>query len=128
MRRYLVPLVFFGLLAWIYLVTSGATMKVQLLVIAGFVMALPLPAIWAATYSSIRSRWIICACCAVVAFLVSDAAAYLVVFEAEPFMTLRRSPMIYLIGIPVFAFISFLVSWAARPPRDVTEVRPVVNS
>ena len=104
----------FAMLATIYLITSGAPLRVHVLSLSCLALAIIPSTYLLGTARPSRNHWIAASGFIALSMLVWDASNWLVILKSEPFEALRYAPFVYLFG---FACIAILVLAAARLPR-----------
>ena len=99
MTRFGVPTLLLLLMIGLYLLQSGAPLRVQLLSVACLVGAFWLPAVVAADLKGLRRCAVPCIGLVVAGMLMWDALSGLVIAKVEPFEILRSTPWAYVLGL-----------------------------
>ncbi len=115
MRKVVVPIAIYVVIALISILLIDTVFRVYLQQLICLAVALLIPAIWAVRVSSISARALICLGCAVGAILLFDATLFLVILKAEPFNIIRNDAWMYGLGAIAFSSLSFCVTWFASP-------------
>lgn len=123
MKRLVIPLGSYLLLAAIYLCLSNAPPRVHALSLAVLALAVLVPACWSAGMRSSRRRRLSCLAFAVAAIFFWDAFASGVIANLEPLFILRGAPWLYALGVLVLAPLSLGIAWLAAPSGGVANAR-----
>jgi Kef-type K+ transport system membrane component KefB len=117
MRKIIVPESKYCLLAGLYLVASGSSIRVDALSLAVLALAILVPGLWAAHVGSPRKRVVLCAALALVAMLSWDLFSHLVIMKVEPLQVLFGRPWAYVFGMVALSGVSLLSAYLGAPPR-----------
>ena len=125
MKTFLVPLGVYSALAALYLAASGGPARVHILSLSVLVLAILVPAIWAAHLGSLKARSILCGAFALAAMLAWDLSAHLLIAKAEPLSILRGVPLAYALGLIVLSSISLVAAYLGAPPNKSSKPTPL---
>ena len=125
MRRVVVPIAVYGMLAAIYGASSGAPDTMHALPLALLALAFLVPAIWAAQMQSLRSRTLVSASCALLAMLSWDLTAHLVIAKAEPLGILLGAPLAYALGLVALTLVNLVAAHLGAPPNNSSKPTPL---
>lgn len=116
MRKVAIPVIAYIGLSLVYLVQSGAPLRVHALSLAIFAVAILIPSVWATQFRRSRGRLIVCSLCALVGMLAWDTTAHLVIAKVAQLSILTSTPWLYALGLIALVAISFFTAWVASPP------------
>lgn len=121
MKKIIIPIVGYVLLGVLYILSSGAPLRVHAVSLAVLAVGFLVPSLWGAQLSSQKIRGLVCILFAAVAMLIWDGTAHFVIVKAEPFSILRDTPWAYLLGIFILVVASFAAGLAgAQDLRSVS--------
>jgi hypothetical protein len=106
--RYVLPSGMAAILVGVYFALSGAPNRVHFLSVPCFLLAFLVPSLIAPTPTAFRRRWPILVATILVAEIIWDGTAHLVILKAEPFLILRNAPWFYIFGLLLFMLTSFV--------------------
>lgn len=116
MKRLVYPAITYLALAATYLMFSNAPVRVHALSLLVLFLALLVPALAASFVQSRSRRLAVCSAFALMALLLWDASAQMVIVKAAAFSILLGAPYLYLGGLLVLTLLSYTVAWLAAPP------------
>jgi hypothetical protein len=121
MRKIIIPILIYLILATVYLLQSGAPLRVHALSLLLLFFAVPLSTWLCSGVRSPTRRLILVFPCAALCFFIWDSTAQFVIAKAEFLDILRYRPWLYpLVAGPLGGFIH-LISYMSDPPNKPVE-------
>ncbi len=97
-KRLLIPSVVLLLMIALYLLNSGAPIRVHMLSIGCLLVGFYLPSIIAFNIKGLLKHWLMVSICMVASMLIFDATNHYVVYSVEPMMIIKNTPWLYPLG------------------------------
>jgi hypothetical protein len=98
LKRLFIPSVMLLLMIALYLLISGAPIRVHILSIGCLLVGFYLPSILAFNVKGLLKHWLMVSICMVASMLIFDATNHYVVYSVEPMMIFNNTPWLYPLG------------------------------